>query len=325
MPPFADNDQYKAENFRGWARDGDVIVAVGAKSGTTWMCYCCDAVRRKGSDEVGLPFTDIMYTTPWLEARQYPGQPWSERRELYNTTVLPNGKKLKDYWDNPAFPFRVFKSHFRPQHDGGHPYADILPIRVFPKVKYLAAIRNPYEMFASWYAFVFNHRDPFRVMWGGFPPEYPDIDSAAKDLLPGGNSYSLYFPYVRAWWAFRNEPNVLLMHYTDMVKDMDVLVTKLSAFLGVDLAAQEKEQVKTKCSFQQMKQNAEMFDYIFSLNTDIGPVLKPGSIINKGKSDSGGAKAELSAETTKLIQEAMEFELKDSALREWALNGGPYQ
>jgi len=326
VPPYFDNEQYKIDNFRDWARDGDVMVAVGAKSGTTWMCYCSDAIRRKGSDEVGLPYTDIMYSTPWLEMRQYPGQPWSERKDLYNTTVLPNGKKLKDYWDNPAFPFRVFKTHFGPKQAGGSPYADILPIKEFPKVKYVAVVRNPYEMFGSWYSFVAKHRDQFRQAWGGFPPEYPDLDSAAKDVLPGGNSESLYFPYVKSWWAFRNEPNVLLMHYTDMVNDLDGMVRKLSAFLGVDLSPGQAEAVKTKCSFQHMKENSNQFDYILPLNLEMGTVIKASQFVNQGKSDGGtGAKSGLSAETTHLIEEALATELKDPALRRWAVSGGPFQ
>merc|ERR1712032_1109810 len=121
--------------------------------------------------------------------------------------------------------------------------------------------------------------------WGGFPPKYPDVSAAARDLLPGGNSYSLYFPYVRAWWAFRHEPNVLLMHYTDMVNDLDGLVTKLAAFLGMDLSPEEKEHVKTKCSFQHMKEISGQFDYLLPLYPELGVIIKAGKFVNKGKAD----------------------------------------
>ena len=39
VPPYFDNAFYKSESFRDWVRDGDVIVSVGAKSGTTWMSF----------------------------------------------------------------------------------------------------------------------------------------------------------------------------------------------------------------------------------------------------------------------------------------------
>lgn len=45
-----------------------------------------------------------------------------------NTTVLEDGTKLKDHWDAPGLPFRIFKSHYGP---------DILPITKYRKVKFV--------------------------------------------------------------------------------------------------------------------------------------------------------------------------------------------
>ena len=41
-----------------------------------------------------------------------------------------------------------------------------------------------------------------------------------KDFLPGGTLGGLYFGYVKEWWPFRHEPNVLLLHYADAKKDL---------------------------------------------------------------------------------------------------------
>ena len=116
VPPYFDNTMWLDSGLREWVRDGDVVVAVGAKSGTTWMCYCADAIRRKGvKDGNGLlPYRDIMYTTPWLEASQKPGETWAERAAFYESHVFDDGSRLKDYWDNEAYPFRaVWKSNLR--------------------------------------------------------------------------------------------------------------------------------------------------------------------------------------------------------------------
>jgi hypothetical protein len=116
VPPYFDNTMWLDSGLREWVRDGDVVVAVGAKSGTTWMCYCADAIRRKGIKEGNglLPYRDIMYTTPWLEASQKPGETWAERAAFYESHVFEDGSRLKDYWDNEAYPFRaVWKSNLR--------------------------------------------------------------------------------------------------------------------------------------------------------------------------------------------------------------------
>ena len=142
IPPFFDNELYRPDNFRQWVRDGDVIVATGAKSGTTWLCYCAHAVRTKGQDSP-LGYRDIMLSTPWMEMAQFPGQTWAERLYGYNTTVLEDGSHLKDYWDHPSYPFRVFKSHYTPDEAvGGAEFQNVLPVRRYPGVKYVVAARN---------------------------------------------------------------------------------------------------------------------------------------------------------------------------------------
>ena len=40
-----------------------------------------------------------------------PGQSWPEIYKKMNSTIFADGTKLKDKWDNKAYPFRVFKSH----------------------------------------------------------------------------------------------------------------------------------------------------------------------------------------------------------------------
>lgn len=322
VPPFSNNTAYQPENFRTWARDGDVIVAVAPKSGTTWMLYCADAVRRKGDDSVGLPYTDVMYTTPWLEMVQEPGMTFEQNRELYNSTVLPDGTRLKDYWDHPAFPFRIFKSHFGPRQGDGQSYADVLPIREHSKVKYIAAARDPLEVAKSLLGFFANHNDAVRDLWGGFPPAYDSVEAVLKDLMPGGNIYPLYFPYVRSWWEFKSDPNVLLMHYRDMTTDLSAVVDKLSAFLGVPLTAAEKAKVEQKCSFKHMKEISASFDYRMPLNTmGVETFMKPATFINKGKS---GEKVEISQELKEQWRQAFETELPDPKMRRWALEGGDF-
>ena len=97
------------------------------------------------------------------------------------------------------------------------------------------------EVARSLHSFFQDHDPAFKKTWGGFPPVGGDVEAVVCDLLPGGNLDSLFFHYVKAWWPFRDDKNVLMLHYSDMVKDLDGLVRKLAAFLEVSFSTSVDE------------------------------------------------------------------------------------
>ncbi|EKX33960.1 hypothetical protein GUITHDRAFT_80914, partial [Guillardia theta CCMP2712] len=158
MPPYFDPAPYELEEFRTWARDGDLIVTPACKSGTTWMLYCAHQIRTKGLDN---NYREVNVNTPWVGYKHKPGQTWQELKELMNTTILEDGSLLKDFWDNPDYPFRVFKSHFGPRQENGTS-DDVLPVREYPGVKYLAMVREGRDVVASFYPFFAKHRPEYK-------------------------------------------------------------------------------------------------------------------------------------------------------------------
>ena len=82
--------------------------------------------------------------------RHKPGETWAEMYKILNTHVLDGGVKLKDRWDNPAYPFRVFKSHMTPFNGLEYTSTASLPVRQFPKVKFIAISRNGMDMLCKW-------------------------------------------------------------------------------------------------------------------------------------------------------------------------------
>lgn len=134
-------------------------MATGAKSGTTFMLYCTHQIRTKGTDVNDSLFPDVSISTPWPDLRQSRDGTWAEQKERYNTTIV-NGKEMKYYWDNPAYPFRIFKSHFAPPE---------LPVRKVggKKIKYLAMARNGLDVVSSMTKFFSAHTQRFRDLWGG--------------------------------------------------------------------------------------------------------------------------------------------------------------
>src|SRR5262245_60507387 len=95
IPPYIDTLLWQNEHL--WAEPGDVIVAVPAKSGTTWTFQTVHQVRMRGVEN----YTNLLQEVPWLELVYYPGQT-VEHRAL----IMLRSKKQHD--------FKVFKSHQAP-------------------------------------------------------------------------------------------------------------------------------------------------------------------------------------------------------------------
>jgi len=306
-----------------------LVVATGAKSGTTFMLYCTHQIRTKGKDINDDLWPDVSITTPWPELRQSRAGTWAEQKDRYNTTILSDGKEMKYYWDNPAYPMRIFKSHYGPP---------TLPVRKEggKKIKYLAMTRNGLDVLASFVPFYTSHTDKFRRVWGGFPPEVPTENGVCdescqvvKDLLPGGVLSQTYFAYVNSWWPYRNDPNVLLLHYSDVRKDLKGTVTKVAQFMDVKLTPTETSKVTKRCSLEHMKK-VDRFSYNMPLNTDgdlwdneKDTIMHPGSMTVKGGVGTGAAR--FTNRVKELWMKAEEDSYgHDSALLKWAREGGPF-
>jgi len=323
MPPYFSPDAWIGDESDSWIKDNDVVVSTGAKSGTNWMLYLMHQIRTRGNEEK-YPFVDVNLSTMWPDLIQTPGDSWAKQKPRYSTVTLPDGKPLKDLWENPDYPFRVFKSHFGPLEAGG-----VIPVKKLAKrnVKVLAMARNGLDVAASLVPFFDNHSDEFRKMWGGFPEAScgdvaKDAEARMKDMLPGGLIQHIYFKYVKEWWSLKDEPNVLLLHYSDLKKDLSANVKKVAKFVGVELTPSEHEKVVEKCSFAYMKERANEFDYELPLNPNFeGRVMKTGKLIHKGVNGTG--KVTFNEEQQTKWKEAEEKEFGDMpGLLEWARSGG---
>ena len=95
-----------------------------------------------------------------MDLRQSRAGSWSEQKDRYNTTILSDGRRMKDVWDYPSYPFRIFKSHYGPPE---------LPVRREggKKIKYIAMVRNGIDVAASFTTFFSDHTEKFRSLWGG--------------------------------------------------------------------------------------------------------------------------------------------------------------
>lgn len=96
-------------------------------------------------------------------------------------------------------------------------------------------MRTPGDVLRSFYPFFAAHRDEFRAIWGGFPPVYSDHEALINDFDEQGPLGPMLWGYANVWWRYRHEPNVLLMHYNDVIADLEGTVRVVAEFVNVQV------------------------------------------------------------------------------------------
>merc|ERR1712023_361977 len=100
-------------------------------------------------------------------------------------------------------------------------------------------------------------------MWGGFPPGALSKEDMLKMFVE--DDPGMIFGYLRSWWEFRHEPNVLMLHFKNLKDDLPGEVAKIAGFLEIN-ASSYMDVVLEKASFAYMKKNEDKYT---------GPVRTP--------------------------------------------------
>lgn len=207
-------------------RDGDVVVASYAKSGTTWVQQIVGQLIHDGADNV--PIRDL---SPWLDYRLSPPDTL-DRLEAQTHR-------------------RVVKTH--------------LPLDALtfsPKARYLYVARDGRDVAMS----LHHHHLEGNALWyellnadpdAGPPMPRPDPDARAYFrhwLDHDGQPFWPYFENVASWWAVRDLPNVRLIHFNDLKADLPGQVRVIADFLGCEIPAATLEH----STFGYMKAHADL-------------------------------------------------------------------
>lgn len=213
-------------------RDDDIIIATYAKSGTTWMQQIVAQMLFGG--DPALPVAEM---SPWLDLRVPP-------------------KEVKLPMVEAQTHRRIVKTHL-----------PVDALVVSPKAKYLYIGRDGRDVLwslynhhananANWYAAL--NDTPGRV---GLPIEPPpaDIRQYWRDWMDrDGHPFWSFWDNVRSWWAIRNLPNVLFVHFSALKRDMPGEMRRIAAFLDIPIDESRWPDILTYCSFDWMKHNASM-------------------------------------------------------------------
>lgn len=212
-------------------RDDDIIIASYAKSGTTWTQQIVAQLLFNGAEDV-----EVGDMSPWLDLRVPP-------------------KDIKLPLVEAQTHRRFIKTH--------------LPVDALvfsPKAKYLYIARDGRDVVWSLYNHHVNatqawydalNESPGRV---GPPIELPPdstLQYFREWLEQDGYPFWSFWENVRSWWEIRHLPNVMLLHYAELKRDMPGQIQRMAEFLEVPIDPSQWSSILEHCSFDYMKAHGE--------------------------------------------------------------------
>lgn len=217
--------------------DGDIVVADPFKAGTTWTQRILQQILSNGEEhDAGLSDT-----SPWLDSS------WGNHAEMLD--VLNEQRA--------AGSRRVIKSHLP---------ADALPIA--PEARYVFVGRNGKDLGISFHNYLDNFSEStmdeinrIHAEWSGDPTPLviPGDMQQFFDLWLETNGYQCcdLLDIMASWWKLKDEPNVLLVHYTNLRDDLPGQIARIAKFLAVDPDSLRMDAIVKHCSFDYMSGHAE--------------------------------------------------------------------
>jgi hypothetical protein len=143
-----------------------------------------------------------------------------------------------DYLERLRSP-RIFKTHWLWECLGEH----------VKNARCIYAIRHPGDVLISSYY--------HRRLHMGRDIEFTDLVQRGFLHVP---PYGTWMEHTGSWWPHRNDKNVCLVHYEDLVRNGSREVERIAAFLDVPLTSEIAQRVENRTSFDFMKRHELKFD-----------------------------------------------------------------
>lgn len=218
-------------------RPGDVVISTSYKSGTTWMQ---NILRQLVFPEAPRPAVSAV--SPWLDRR---------RTDLEATVAALEAQTHR----------RFIKSH--------------LPLDGLPyhrEVRYIVVARDARDVFMSFWNHVSEFTDAQVAALANpgpgvepaplCPPDlhalWPDwIGRGAFPWQSEGWPHSGNLAHTASWWRYRHLPNILLVHFADLLADLPGEVARIAAFLGIPLSPERRAAVAGAVTFEALRRDGD--------------------------------------------------------------------
>ena len=233
-------------------RDDDVVIATYAKSGTTWMQQIVGQLLSGGAEEL-----DVADISPWVDLRVP-----AKADKLAMLEAQTHRRFMKTHLPVDALVFS-------------------------PEARYIYVARDGRDVVWSLYNHHANANALFYSLLNDTPGRVgPPIEPPPADIRDywrawlNGDGFPLWSMWenVRSWWVVRHLPNVLLVHFADLKRDLAGELDRIARFLNVRLEPEQYDAVLRHCSFDWMKANASRAAPLGGVLWDGGA----GTFINRG-------------------------------------------
>lgn len=211
-------------------RDDDVVISTYAKSGTTWTQQIVGQLIFGGD-----PNIQTAELSPWVDLRVP-----AKAEKLAYLASQPHRRFLKTHLPVDALVFSEKAKYLYIGRDG----RDV--------------VWSLYNHHASANALFYQliNDTPGRVGPPLGPPK-ANIVEYFRDWLAGdGYPFWSLWENVRSWWAIRELPNVMFVHFEQLKRDLPGQVERIADFLDIELDDATLERVVKHSSFDWMKQHA---------------------------------------------------------------------
>ncbi len=217
--------------------EGDIVVADPFKAGTTWTQRILQQILHNGEEKE----TGLSDSSPWLDSS------WGDHAEMLRVLKQQREAGMR----------RVMKSHLP---------ADALPIA--PEARYVFVGRNGKDLGISFHNYLYNFSEQtmsainrVHAQWSenSAPLVIPSDMRTFFDLWLDNDGYDCcdLLDIMKSWWDLRDEPNVLLVHYQDLKKDLPGQIARIASFLSIDPASLRMDAIVEHSSFDYMSGRAE--------------------------------------------------------------------
>ena len=253
----SDEDSARWDGFP--FRDGDIVISTRSKSGTTWMQMIC-ALLVFGTPDLPRPLPVL---SPWVDH-----------------AIRPVADVIADL---EAQRHRRFVKTHTPLD--GIPLDD--------RATYVVVARHPLDMAVSLYHQSENIDRERLAELTGVPvtprPPRPSLHDwlvswVSTETTPGEQLDSLVgvLHHLSDAWARRDEPNVLLVHYDDLLADLSGEMHRVADGLGVEVADDVWPSLVEAATFATMRSRSD------ELTPNTMGVLKQSSVFfREGRSGAG--------------------------------------
>lgn len=211
-------------------RNDDVIIATYPKAGTTWMQQIVGQLLFGGD-----PDLEVGRISPWVDMRL---PPKAEKLALIEAQTHR----------------RFLKTHLP---------ADALLMS--PQARYIYVGRDGRDVVWSLYNHHATTTQEFRDRLNNLPgvdapplqPPPSDIREFWRRWLDRENYPAMSFwNHIRSWWVLRDRPNVLLVHFATLKRDLPGEMRRIATFLDSPVDVARWDAIVEYCSFDWMKTNA---------------------------------------------------------------------